>query len=132
MLYWTPDSHGRHTYREKVREKAVKWTMAFKPGMMMNEARRLYNAVALHTPLTYGSVPKNRRILREATQGAPLYRCALCSRVLVYIATAAEIIPDDLFSYIGSRVSRLLCTLPQEPRMVINLLSYQSTIVIKY
>ena len=47
-------------HHEKVREKAVKWTMAFKrftrtaSGMKMNEARRLYNAVAV-PKITYAA-----------------------------------------------------------------------------
>jgi len=52
-LTWT-------AHHEKVREKAVKWTMAFKrftrtaSGMMMNEARKLYNAVAV-PKITYAA-----------------------------------------------------------------------------
>ena len=47
-------------HHEKVREKAVKWTMAFKrftrtaSGMKMNEARKLYNAVAV-PKITYAA-----------------------------------------------------------------------------
>jgi ribonuclease HI len=47
-------------HHEKVREKAVKWTMAFKrftrtaAGMGMNEARKLYNAVAV-PKITYAA-----------------------------------------------------------------------------
>ncbi len=52
-LTWT-------AHHEKVREKAVKWTMAFKrftrtaSGMMMNEARKLYNVVAV-PKITYAA-----------------------------------------------------------------------------
>jgi ribonuclease HI len=52
-LTWT-------AHHEKVRERAVKWTMAFKrftrtaSGMMMNEARKLYNAVAV-PKITYAA-----------------------------------------------------------------------------
>jgi len=54
---------------DSTRESSLKWTMAFKPGMMINEAPKLYSAVP---KITYAAEiwfrSKNRPILTEGTE----------------------------------------------------------------